>query len=113
MDDSEMGTATGNLSLNVTQEPIYECTGATEDEMKLYYQLAWWMDGVVQVVMGLIGLAGNFIAIPVLLSKKLNRYRFSRCQCKVDYFAFLLFYHISLLVIFWGSFFAAQNGEKE
>lgn len=51
----------------------YECSGATEKEMDLYYDLAWWLDGVIQVIMGLVGLVGNFTAIPILLSKKLNR----------------------------------------
>lgn len=55
------------------QSSIYECSGATKEEMDLYYRLAWWLDGVVQVAMGLIGLMGNSVAIPILLSKKLNR----------------------------------------
>ena len=50
------------------------CSGATDQEMELYYNMAWWLDGVVQVVMGLVGLLGNSVAIPILLSKKLNRY---------------------------------------
>ncbi len=62
--------------MNVTEientEP-YECSGATDQEMKLYNQLAFWLDGIVQVAMGLVGLAGNSTAIPILLSKKLNR----------------------------------------
>ena len=37
------------------------------------YSLAWWMDGLVQIIMGLVGLAGNSMAVPILLSKKLNR----------------------------------------
>ena len=53
---------------------IYECSGATDEEMKLYYILVWWLDGVVQIAMGLVGLVGNSMAIPILLSKKLNRY---------------------------------------
>ena len=51
----------------------FECSGATEEEIQLYYELAWWLDGVVQIIMGLVGLAGNFLAVPILLSKKLNR----------------------------------------
>ena len=38
------------------------------------YSLAWWMDGLVQIIMGLVGLAGNSMAVPILLSKKLNRW---------------------------------------
>ena len=54
-------------------ETTFICSGATDQEMELYYKMAWWLDGVVQVVMGLIGLLGNCVAIPILLSKKLNR----------------------------------------
>ena len=50
------------------------CPGASDEEMELYKELAWWMDGVIQIVMGVIGIAGNSIAIPILLSKKLSRY---------------------------------------
>ena len=49
------------------------CPGASDEEMELYKELAWWMDGVIQIVMGVIGIAGNSIAIPILLSKKLSR----------------------------------------
>ena len=56
-----------------TLEDQHICSGATETEMELYYDMAWWLDGVVQVAMGLIGLLGNSVAIPILLSKKLNR----------------------------------------
>ena len=50
-----------------------ECPGATDEEMVLYFKMSWWLDGVVQVAMGMMGLVGNSIAVPVLLSKKLNR----------------------------------------
>ena len=49
------------------------CPGASDAEMELYIELKWWMDGVIQLVIGLIGIAGNTIAVPVLLSKKLSR----------------------------------------
>jgi len=51
---------------------VYECSGASDEEIQLYYSLAWWMDGLVQIIMGLVGLAGNSMAVPILLSKKLN-----------------------------------------
>ena len=62
--------------MNSSEEPpvAYECSGATDEEIELYYKLAWWFDGIVQVIMGLLGLAGNCTAIPILLSNKLNRY---------------------------------------
>ena len=58
---------------NETTLEEHICSGATDTEMELYYNMAWWLDGVVQVAMGLIGLLGNSVAIPILLSKKLNR----------------------------------------
>ena len=30
-------------------ESAYQCIGPSEDDVKLYHVLAWWMDGVVQV----------------------------------------------------------------
>lgn len=57
-----------------TNSTAHVCSGATDQEMELYYNMAWWLDGVVQVVMGLVGLLGNSVAIPILLSKKLNRF---------------------------------------
>ena len=63
--------AASNNSSNVA---VYECSGATDEEIQLYYSLAWWLDGVVQIIMGLVGLAGNSMAVPILLSKKLNRW---------------------------------------
>ena len=50
------------------------CPGASDAEMELYIELKWWMDGVFQIVIGLTGIAGNTIAMPILLSKKLSRY---------------------------------------
>ena len=49
------------------------CPGASDAEMDQVIELTWWMDGVIQIVIGLIGIVGNSIAIPVLLSKKLSR----------------------------------------
>ena len=60
-------------SNNTSNSIPHECPGATDEELQLYYELAWWLDGVVQIIMGLVGLAGNSMAIPILLSKKLNR----------------------------------------
>ena len=54
-------------------EQEHNCTGATDEEMETYIRIAWWLDGVVQLAMGLMGLAGNLITVPVLLSKRINK----------------------------------------
>ena len=46
--------------------------GATHEEIELYKQLAYSLDGVGQIIIGLVGILGNCLAIPVLLTKKLN-----------------------------------------
>ena len=48
----------------------YECHGATDAELELYYQINWWTEGCAQIVICIIGLCGNTISIPVLCSKK-------------------------------------------
>ena len=35
-------------------------------------EVAWWIDGVAQTVIACLGLAGNSLAIPVLMSNRLN-----------------------------------------
>ena len=46
--------------------------GATLDDLELYETLSWWMEGVIQIVINVIGIIANCIAIPVLLSRKLT-----------------------------------------
>lgn len=44
-----------------------ECSGgATEAEMALYIDLTFWMEAVVQSVIGIIGFFANLIVIPIL-----------------------------------------------
>lgn len=61
-----------NISGPLTAAPPYPCHGATAEEMELYNQLAYSLDGVGQIIIGLTGIIGNCMAIPVLMSKKLN-----------------------------------------
>ena len=46
--------------------------GVTPDDLKLYEDVSWWIEGVVQIIINIIGIIANFIAIPVLLSRKLT-----------------------------------------
>ena len=46
--------------------------GSTVDDLKLYETISWWMEGVIQIVINIIGIIANCIAIPVLLSRKLT-----------------------------------------
>ncbi len=43
---SETGDLMDETSPN---ETVYECLGPSREDMELYSQLAWWMDGVIQV----------------------------------------------------------------
>lgn len=46
--------------------------GSTKEEYELYDTVSWWMEGVIQIVINIIGIIANFVAIPVLLSRKLT-----------------------------------------
>ena len=65
------GGSSSSPADNVSAQP-YPCNGATEEEMELYNHLAYSLDGLAQIFIGLTGIIGNCMAIPVLMSKKLN-----------------------------------------
>ena len=46
--------------------------GSTQEELGLYEVIGWWMEGVIQIVINILGIIANCVAIPVLLSRKLN-----------------------------------------
>lgn len=46
--------------------------------LEMYYAFAWWMEGVIQIVLGSLGFLANAVAIPVLLSKEMSSV-FNRC----------------------------------
>ena len=56
--------------LNSTTE-VYHCD-VVESNNADAKEIGWWMDGVVQIIVACMGLAGNSLAVPVLLSKKLS-----------------------------------------
>ena len=56
--------------MNLTE---YKCDVVVTDESTHASNLQqWWMEGVIQIGVACLGLAGNSLAIPVLLSGKLN-----------------------------------------
>ena len=56
--------------MNLTE---YKCDVVVTDESTHASNLQqWWMEGVIQTGVACLGLAGNSLAIPVLLSGKLN-----------------------------------------
>ena len=46
--------------------------GSTAEDLALYETISWWMEGVIQIVINVIGIIANLLAIPVLLSRKLT-----------------------------------------
>ena len=46
--------------------------GSSLDDLKLYEAVSWWIEGVIQIVINVIGIIANCVAIPVLLSRKLT-----------------------------------------
>ena len=46
--------------------------------LEMYYTFAWWMEGVIQIVLGSLGFLANAVAIPILLSKEMSSV-FNRC----------------------------------
>ena len=57
-------------NMNLTE---YKCDVVVTDESTHASNLQqWWMEGVIQIGVACLGLAGNSLAIPVLLSGKLN-----------------------------------------
>ena len=49
-----------------------------EEPLEMYYTFSWWMDGVIQIVLGSLGFLANAVAIPILLSKEMSSV-FNRC----------------------------------
>jgi hypothetical protein len=56
----------------------YICSGVTNEELRFFGQLSFWIGGIVQAIICLIGLCANAISIPVLRSKTLFKSTFNR-----------------------------------
>ena len=65
-------TGTGN------ETTYYQCTGATYDELKIYSYFSFWIGGIFQLVVCLIGLVANTLSIPVLRARELYTSTFNR-----------------------------------
>ena len=72
VDDFFNATGTGN------ETTYYQCTGATYDELKIYSYFSFWIGGIFQLVVCLIGLVGNTLSIPVLRARELYTSTFNR-----------------------------------
>ena len=61
-----------------TSNSTYECSGVTSEQLDFFNHLSFWIGGIGQLVLCILGLAFNFIAIPVLHSKILFKSTFNR-----------------------------------
>lgn len=48
------------------------CGGATDEQLTWFYQFCWWTEGVIQLVIGILGFIANCLVIPVLCTKKMS-----------------------------------------
>ena len=58
--------------------------GMSKDEEEIYTEVAWWLEGVVHVVISSLGLVCNSISMTVMLSKgtvfEIYYYENSKCH---------------------------------
>jgi hypothetical protein len=64
--------------VNISSMDTYQCSGASNEELRFFGQLSFWIGGVVQTIICLIGLCANTISIPVLRSKQMYTSTFHR-----------------------------------
>jgi len=43
----------------------------SEEELDYFDQVSWWIEGIIQLIICIIGMFANLVAIPILLSKPL------------------------------------------
>jgi hypothetical protein len=48
------------------------CEGPSEKEKLVYSDIAWWLEGIGQMILGSIGFIANCVAIPILGSKEMS-----------------------------------------
>ncbi|TRY69587.1 hypothetical protein TCAL_05231 [Tigriopus californicus] len=48
------------------------CEEPSKEQMQFYFFVAWWLEGVIQIVLGCLGFIANSMAIPILLSKEMS-----------------------------------------
>ena len=80
IDDSQFVISYLQMEANITNMVFgtnnttesFHCVQTSEEEELLFKKLAYAIDGVGHIIVGLIGIIGNSLAIPVLISKRLN-----------------------------------------
>lgn len=48
-DDTSLGNGSSPVGGNLTEEEVYVCNGATEEEMIFYEKLSYYLEGIGQV----------------------------------------------------------------
>ena len=44
----------------------FTCYGATQEEMEVYEKVAFWIEVVASTILGLLGIVGNLLSLPIL-----------------------------------------------
>ena len=57
---------------STTASTTSTCVPLTEAEVMLYSNVAWWLEGFLQISIGVVGFLANGLAVPILLSKEMN-----------------------------------------
>ena len=47
------------------------CVEPTAEQYETYIWFSWWVEGIIQIIIGCIGFIANSIAIPILSSKEM------------------------------------------
>lgn len=63
--------ATANATAAAAAGNASACEHDIDQEM-VYHRAAFWLEGVGQIIIGVVGIVGNCMAVPVLVSKRLN-----------------------------------------
>ena len=53
-------------------EPVVDCDPVSDETKQFLFRLEFWLEGVVVMSIGFVGLLGNSVAIPLLFSKNLE-----------------------------------------
>ena len=56
--------------MNMESNDTFLCTdGMSVDEEEIYIEMQWWLEGVVHLLISVLGLVANSISMSVMLSK--------------------------------------------
>lgn len=70
----------------IMNNTTYQCGGVTPSQLELFKVISFWIGGIVQLVLSIIGIIFNCIAIPVLRSKVLYKSTFNRLLIILSFF---------------------------